>query len=168
MTISCQTLTVIRNILKGSTLQITSTSDPGSGQTIVTNEWILDSTTLPYNTNIITIDTSSLTIGIHTLQLNTQNSCGNSGSYSQSFYISESPCIPNWQCELPLNGYEWDGCDPLNRRLNNDCNPCIPYWQCNIPLDGTESDGCGKTQLNPACNPIICPQLKAIFTIGST
>ncbi len=135
MTISCQTLTVIRNILRGSTLQITSTTDPGSGQTIVTNEWILDSTTLPYNTNIITIDTSSLTIGIHTLQLNTQNSCGNSGLYSQSFYISES---------------------------------CIPNWQCNTPLDGTESDGCGNTRSNSACNPIICPQLKAIFTIGST
>jgi hypothetical protein len=32
-------------------------------------------------------------------------------------------CTPNWQCELPLNGYEWDGCNTLNRRLNSNCNP---------------------------------------------
>lgn len=32
-------------------------------------------------------------------------------------------CIPNWQCELPLNGYENDGCG--NRRLNSSCNPPI-------------------------------------------
>lgn len=31
------------------------------------------------------------------------------------------PCIPNWQCELPMNGYENDGCG--NRRVNTICNP---------------------------------------------
>lgn len=30
-------------------------------------------------------------------------------------------CIPNWQCEQPLNGYEFDGCG--NRKLNIMCNP---------------------------------------------
>ncbi len=151
MTIPCQTISVYQGIPQGSTIQITSTTDPGSGQTISTHEWILDSTALPYNTNIITIDTSSLTIGIHTLQLNAQNSCGNSGSYSQSFYISESPCVPNWVCEYPLNGYESDGCG--NRRLNSACNPCVPNWMCEYPLNGYETDGCGNRRLNSACNP---------------
>jgi len=27
-------------------------------------------------------------------------------------------CTSNWQCELPLNGYEYDGCG--NRRLNTE------------------------------------------------
>jgi len=31
------------------------------------------------------------------------------------------PCTLNWVCELPLNGYESDGCG--NRRLNIECNP---------------------------------------------
>jgi len=30
-------------------------------------------------------------------------------------------CVPNWQCEIPLNGYEKDGCG--NRRQNASCNP---------------------------------------------
>jgi len=33
-------------------------------------------------------------------------------------------CTPNWQCEIPLNEYENDGCG--NRRLNIECNPIIP------------------------------------------
>lgn len=167
MTIPCQIITVLKGIPKGSLLQITSTTDAGSGQTITSHEWILDGITLPYNTNIITIDTTPLITGVHTLQLNDQNSCGNTDSYSQSFYITESTCIPDWQCELPLNGYEWDGCNTLNRRLNSACNPCTANWQCNIPLDGTESDGCGNTKPNSACNPT-CPNLEAIFTITST
>ncbi len=39
----------------------------------------------------------------------------------------ELPCVPNWMCEYPLNGYEQDGCG--NRRLNSSCNPCVPNWQ---------------------------------------
>ncbi len=31
------------------------------------------------------------------------------------------PCTPNWNCEVPQNGYEFDGCG--NRRLNPACNP---------------------------------------------
>lgn len=34
--------------------------------------------------------------------------------------VNPSGCVSNWQCELPLNGYESDGCD--NRRLNPICN----------------------------------------------
>jgi len=38
-----------------------------------------------------------------------------------AYEYGSSPCIPNWQCEQPLNGYEADGCG--NRRLNTTCNP---------------------------------------------
>ena len=31
------------------------------------------------------------------------------------------PCVPNWQCEQPLNDYEADGCG--NRRANPACSP---------------------------------------------
>jgi len=33
----------------------------------------------------------------------------------------EEPCVPNWQCDIPLNGYESDGCG--NRRYNTACEP---------------------------------------------
>ena len=33
-------------------------------------------------------------------------------------------CVPLWQCEIPLNGYESDGCG--NRRLNTACDPAAP------------------------------------------
>lgn len=29
------------------------------------------------------------------------------------------PCTPNWRCEQPVNGYEYDGCG--NRRPNTEC-----------------------------------------------
>ena len=70
-------------------------------------------------------------------------------------------CVPVWKCELPLNGYENDGCG--SRRLNTACNPlppigqCIPSWQCELPLNGYENDGCGNRRLNPACNPPLPP-----------
>ncbi len=31
------------------------------------------------------------------------------------------PCTPDWKCEQPFNGYEYDSCG--NRRLNSDCIP---------------------------------------------
>ena len=37
-------------------------------------------------------------------------------------------CIPSWQCELPLNGYEVDGCG--NRQLSLSCLPPILKWKC--------------------------------------
>ena len=135
MTIQCQTISVLKGIPKGSLIQITSTTDPGLGQTITSYEWILDGTTLSYNTNVITIDTTPLSIGVHTLQLNTQNSCGNTGSYSQSFYITEGTCVPNWQCELPLNGYESDGCG--NRKPNPICNPTCPNLEAIFTVTST-------------------------------
>jgi len=64
-----------------------------------------------------------------------------------------NPCVPNWQCEIPLNGYESDGCG--NRRLNSSCNACVPNWVCEYPLNGYESDGCGNRRLNSACNPCV-------------
>lgn len=65
-------------------------------------------------------------------------------------------CLPNWQCEIPLNGWEYDvnNCGSP-RRLNSACN-CMPNWQCRQPLDGVEHDinNCGEAdRLNPACNP---------------
>jgi hypothetical protein len=79
---------------KGSIIRVVSVVDPGTGQTVQTLEWILDSTTLPDDTSTITIDTSSLSTGIHTLLLNAQNSCGNTGSYSKSFIIT-APVMGN-------------------------------------------------------------------------
>lgn len=37
------------------------------------------------------------------------------------YMYPEGSCIPDWQCETPLNGYEFDGCG--NRRTNTICNP---------------------------------------------
>ena len=36
-------------------------------------------------------------------------------------YGSIPVCIPSWQCDVPFNGYEDDGCG--NRQLNAACNP---------------------------------------------
>lgn len=36
-------------------------------------------------------------------------------------YCTGVPCVPDWQCEIPLNGYEFDGCG--NRQVNAACNP---------------------------------------------
>ncbi len=94
MTVSCQTLSVLQGVPKGSIIQIVSAVDPGTGQTVASFEWILDSATLSDNTGTITIDTSSLSTGKHTLLLNAQNSCGNVGSYSKSFIIT-SPVMGN-------------------------------------------------------------------------
>jgi hypothetical protein len=94
MTVSCQTISVLTGVPKGSIIQVVSVVDPGTGQTVQTLEWILDSTTLPDDTSTITIDTSSLSTGIHTLLLNAQNSCGNTGSYSKSFIIT-APIMGN-------------------------------------------------------------------------
>ncbi len=88
MTVLCQTLSVLQGIPKGSIIQVVSVVDPGTGQTVASFEWILDSVTLPYNSANITIDTSSLSTGVYTLVLNARNSCGNVGSYSKSFIIT--------------------------------------------------------------------------------
>ena len=94
MTVSCQTLSVLQGVPKGSIIQVVSAVDPGASQTVASFEWILNSATLPYNTSTITIDTSSLSTGVHTLVLNAWNSCGNVGSYSKSFIIT-SPVTGN-------------------------------------------------------------------------
>ena len=183
MTIQCQELVVyLSGYIQGVKLQLDSVQF--IGQIISEYEWKLDTTTLSNITSVIIIDTSLLTIGQHTVSHRVKNSCGNWSEYViKKINIVAPPCIPNWQCELPLNSYENDGCGnrrlnnicnpicipewicelPLNgyesdgcgnRRLNTDCNPCIPNWQCEIPLNGYESDGCGNTRLNIDCNPI--------------
>jgi len=78
------------DIPKGSTIQAISLIDPGLNQTVVAYQWTLNSTVLPYNSANITIDTSTLSLGAHTLLLNAQNSCGNWGLYSESFNIISS------------------------------------------------------------------------------
>lgn len=40
---------------------------------------------------------------------------------NQALVLVTPPCVPKWQCEVPLNGYESDGCG--NRQLNSRCNP---------------------------------------------
>ncbi len=78
------------DIPKGSIIQAISSVDPGLNQTVSVYQWTLDGTVLPYNSANITIDTSTLNLEAHTLLLNAQNSCGNWGSYSQSFNVIES------------------------------------------------------------------------------
>ena len=68
-------------------------------------------------------------------------------------YWKHVACQPSWQCEIPLNGYESDGCG--HRRLNAACNPCVPSWVCELPLNGYEDDGCGNRRPNAACNPCV-------------
>lgn len=46
---------------------------------------------------------------------------GKDGSPVGEEQFCTTACVPNWQCESPLNGYESDGCG--NRRLNATCNP---------------------------------------------
>lgn len=44
-------------------------------------------------------------------------------NWNINFVLTPAPCTSNWQCELPLNTYESDGCG--NRRINlARCNPC--------------------------------------------
>jgi len=54
------------------------------------------------------------------------------------------PCIPNWVCEIPLNGFEEDGCG--NRRYNAECEPYIdpcegiyPSWICELDSEGNNT-----------------------------
>lgn len=67
------------------------------------------------------------------------------------YYSIVAPCVPDWLCETPLNGYEEDGCG--NRRENVDC-ACVPEWQCRQPQDGYETDvnNCGEEdRFNEVC-----------------
>jgi hypothetical protein len=75
------------DIIKGNIIQVISTVNPGLNQTVSVYKWTLDATVLPDNSANITINTSSLSLGAHTLLLSAQNSCGNWGSYSESFNI---------------------------------------------------------------------------------
>jgi len=53
------------------------------------------------------------------------------------FYLD---CISNvWYCELPLNGWERDGC--INRRINSKCNPPTLKWKCS----GSPNYTCSQT-----------------------
>ena len=71
------------------------------------------------------------------------------------YYSIIAPCIPEWNCELPLNGYESDGCG--NRRLNDACI-CVPEWQCEPGETGYEIDinNCGEPKrYNEVCTPCV-------------
>lgn len=46
---------------------------------------------------------------------------GKDGNPAGEEQYCTTPCVPDWQCETPPNGYEFDGCG--NRRLNTNCNP---------------------------------------------
>jgi len=93
MSISCQTISVYKGIPKGSKIQLDAVSDAGPGQTITAYKWMLDITILPDNIGTIIVDTSPLTLGIHTLSLNVQNSCGNwSVQASKRIWIYQPLC----------------------------------------------------------------------------
>ncbi len=47
--------------------------------------------------------------------------CTGVGGTGQCETLTIGACVPNWQCEQPLNGYENDSCG--HRRLNSACNP---------------------------------------------
>lgn len=114
---------------------------------------------------VLHVDSSGITFGAKEYDLSgyvgqTVKIFLNVSGYSSTPYTASATitdigmCTPNWQCEQPLNGYEYDvsGCLAVaGRRLNSACNPCIPIWRCNIPFDGTEIDGCGNSRLNPNC-----------------
>ena len=50
------------------------------------------------------------------------------------YYSIVAPCVPDWQCEIPLNGYEEDGCG--NRKENIDCvDQCVDVTCPDICVD---------------------------------
>lgn len=59
--------------------------------------------------------------------------CPSPGGVScQTVTATPPACVPNWQCEQPLNGYESDGCG--NRRTNSACNPPPPITTYTINI----------------------------------
>lgn len=71
---------------------------------------------------------SSIPVGTHAYMLRLAGYNDYTGSIdvtlNQTAAVTASliaACTPVWNCELPLNGYETDGCS--NRRLNPACNP---------------------------------------------
>ena len=79
------------------------------------------------------------------------------------YYSIVAPCVPDWQCEIPFNGYEEDGCG--NRRENTDC-VCVPNWQCRPPEDGydTDTNNCGEPdRYNEDCMDCIGTDLLPCF-----
>lgn len=79
--------------------------------------------------------------GTHVYEAKITDSCTNpSPKVSTTSCIinitSGGGCVPIWQCEKPLNGYESDGCG--TRRTNSTCNPVVkppvvcPDGQINI------------------------------------
>jgi len=93
MTISCQTLTVYTGIPKGSKIRLDAVSDAGPGQTITAHEWRIDTAILPDNTGTVILDTQSMSLGMHTILLNVQNSCGNwSVQASMQIWIYQPLC----------------------------------------------------------------------------
>lgn len=61
-------------------------------------------------------------------------------------------CNPSWQCELPLNGYESDGCG--NRRRNSNCDATVPAvkWKCSgAPGYTCSQDSSGAYNSQAAC-----------------
>lgn len=85
------------------------------------------------------------------------------------------PCVPNWVCEIPLNGYESDGCG--NRRLNSTCNKkykCsgAPFYQCSEDPTGTYDTlaACNTACLTerPALSSIIVTPGTATIIVGES
>lgn len=74
------------------------------------------------------------------------------------------PCVPNWKCELPLNGYESDGCG--NRRLNPECNIIPKKYKCSgAPFYQCSEDATGTYNALDVCNAACAIQKPALSSI---
>ncbi|MDD3813226.1 MAG: Ig-like domain-containing protein, partial [Desulfocapsaceae bacterium] len=79
------------------------------------------------------------------------------GNATVDFTVIDTSCVPDWQCELPLNGYEYDGCG--NRRANAACNPAPPQT-------GTINiTGCGNVFVGQTCQlTAVCKDANGVIT----
>jgi len=97
------------NVVYNNTF-ILELNQPGDiTKTIITDSW-----TMPNEATELTIS------------LNHLNSTGLTYTEDNRYekmllHEDDIPCVPNWQCEYPLNGYEEDGCG--SRRENDYCLP---------------------------------------------
>ena len=79
--------------------------------------------------------------GTYSYQVYSVDKCVNDSPYSSLIEAIpyEEPCIPDWRCRQPLDGYETDvnQCGESDR-YNENCEPgaCVPDWHCEVDIDG--------------------------------
>ncbi len=100
------------------------------GQTIKNNRLYISENTCSNSNARCTVDSTrfigyskiTLNNGVFTVQYQTLRFRYEDGT--TPVFVDPFICIPNWQCETPLNGYEYDGCG--NRRLKSACSSISP------------------------------------------